>query len=278
MFDDSGAEAGQGGPPDMENGGKFGRTGGWVVSKRGRNRSIASRLFFAIFLIVAGTLLFLGNIGLLPVRDIWDYWPLALVVVGFGKLLNCRTAGGRVFGVLLIVFGALFLLVTLGIFQIRTHDDSWPLSLLLIAFGVAALMKVLDRGASGKPRVGFAPDSFRSSSDAMLKDAAIFGEVKRKIETVDFRGGEVTSIFGRVELDLRRSLISSADKCATLDVTVVFGAVEIRIPDSWRVDIKGAAILGTFEDKTIPPNRPSADTPTLIITGNAVFGGVEIKD
>jgi len=278
MFDDLGTEAKQGEPSDRESGGKYGRTGGWVVSKHGRSRSMASRLLFAIFLIVAGTLLFLGNIGLLPVRDIWDYWPLALIVVGFGKLFNCRTAGGRVSPVLLIVFGVLFLLITLGIFQIHAHDDSWPLSLLLIAFGIAALMKVLDSGVSGKPRVGFAQDSLRSSSDGMLKDAAIFGEVKRKIETVDFRGGQVMSIFGRVELDLRRSLISSPDKSATLDVTVVFGAAEIRIPDSWRVDIKGAAILGTFEDKTIPPNRPSADTPTLIITGNAVFGGVEIKD
>ena len=37
---------------------------------------------FALILIVMGTLLFLDNLGVLPIRHIESYWPLALVVWG----------------------------------------------------------------------------------------------------------------------------------------------------------------------------------------------------
>lgn len=251
---------------------------GGGAGRRRRRQALGSRLLFAVFLIAAGTLLFLGNIGILPIRNIWDYWPLVFVAIGIGKLFNSRTVGGRALSVLLIVFGALFLLLTLGIFQINAHDDSWPLSLLLIAFGVAALIKVLDSGGAKRPALGFHSQAVRSSSDNLLKDAAIFAEIRRKIETSDFQGGAANSIFGSVVLNLRRAQISSADKTATIDANAVFGSVKIRVPDNWRIDIQGAAVLGAYADKTIPPTAPDSETRTLIITGYAVFGSVEIEN
>ncbi len=249
---------------------------GW--GKRRRNRALGSRLFFAIFLITAGTLLFLGNIGILPVRDIWDYWPLVFVGIGIGKLLNCRTPGGRAISILLIVFGSLFLLVSLGIFRINANDDSWPISLLLIAFGLAALIKVLDTNAPSKPALGFPTGSVRSSSDNLLRDVAIFAEVKRRIDTPNFQGGAANAVFGSVVLNLRRAQISPVDKVASLEANAAFGSVKIRVPENWRIDIQGAAVLGTYADKTIPPTMPDSETPTLIITGYAVFGSVEIEN
>ncbi|MGA8028638.1 MAG: DUF5668 domain-containing protein [Bryobacteraceae bacterium] len=240
---------------------------------RRRNRSASSRLFFAIFLIGAGTLLFLGNLGLIPVRDIWDYWPLALIAAGLGRLTS-----NRYVAVLLIAFGTVALLITLGILHLNPHDDSWPISLLLIAFGAAGLMKVLAPEQTARRSLGFPSRPIQSSSDSLLKDTAIFGEVKRKIDTADFQGGVVSSVFGSVELNLRRAQISSPDRTATLEANAVFGAIKIRVPEGWRIDIAGAAVLGNFVDKTIPPIAAGSDTPTLIITGYAVFGAVEIVD
>ena len=249
----------------------------WFERRRRRNRSVGSRLFVAIFLIVAGTLLFLGNIGVLPVRDIWDYWPLALVGAGVGKLLGSRSPAARILSILLIVFGTFFLLISIGIFHINAHDDSWPLSLLLIAFGIGALIKALDTDTSKKP-VGFPSESLRSPSDDLVKGAAIFGELKRKIETPNFEGGDVHSIFGNVVLNLRRAGISPVDKFVAIDANAVFGAIKVRVPDTWRVDLKGVAILGNYVDKTIPPTTPDAETPTLTMTGYSLFGSVEVDN
>lgn len=246
-------------------------------SARRRRRKVGSRLFFAIFLIVAGTLLFLGNIGLLPVQNIWDYWPVILIVVGGLRLLHCKSAGGRIFSVLLVVFGSLSLLFSLGILHINAHDDSWPLSLLLIAIGLATLIKVLDRDMPRKPAIGF-QKWWRTGTDNTLKDTAIFAEIKRKIESPNFEGGTANSVFGSVVLNLRRSQIAVAGKTATVEANAVFGAVKIRIPEDWRVDMQGIAVLGNYSDKTIPMAMPASETPTLTVTGYAVFGSVEIEN
>jgi predicted membrane protein len=236
----------------------------------------SKRLFFAIFLIAAGTLLFLGNLGLLPVRDIWNYWPLVLIAVGVLKLWQMENMGAKILGIALTLFGAFFLLLNLNILHIRAHDQSWPIALLLIAFGTALLIKVFDPGASFKPAFGFAP-RHTAGGENNLQDMVIFGSAKRKLDTADFRGGELVSVFGSIEIDLRRARIVSPQEPVTLDATAVFGQVKIRVPETWRVNVMGAAILGNYEDRTIPPNT-GIDAPVLMITGASVFGSVEIED
>jgi hypothetical protein len=111
------------------------------MRRRGPN---GPRIFFAVFLIVAGTLLFLGNLGLLPIHNLWDLVPFAMIVLGLLRLLQCQRPGGRIFGGLLVVFGILFLLVNLGVLRLHARDESWPLSILFIVFGSGLLIKVLE--------------------------------------------------------------------------------------------------------------------------------------
>jgi predicted membrane protein len=255
----------------------YGDSSVFIGRRRRRNRSHASRLFFATALIILGTLLFLGNLGLWPVHDVWQYWPIILIAVGIARLLGGRRPSSRVLGILLIFFGALFLTLTLGIFHIAAQDNSWPLSLLLIAFGFIALMRVLESGRSHKPALGF-PTEFRAPSEHVVHDHAVFAEIKRKMETPDFQGGDILSVFGNIDLDLRRAQIAPLQKSATIEANAVFGGVMIRVPGTWRVNIQGTPVLGGYTDKTTPRTTPEADTPVLFITGNVVFGSIEIVD
>src|SRR5690348_5753066 len=91
--------------------------------RRRCGRSPRMRLIVAIFLIGVGTLLFLCNINVLPIHNIWDFWPLALIAVGISKLSH-RTVSELVAGVLLALFGVLFLLLNLHVFSIRAWDGS----------------------------------------------------------------------------------------------------------------------------------------------------------
>jgi predicted membrane protein len=252
------------------------RTKALLRQRRRRHGSAGSRLFFAIFLIAVGILLFLDNIGLIPVRNIWDYWPLILVAAGLGRLINCRHPQARLIGFFLVLFGALLLLVTLHIVQIHTRDGSWPLALLLIAFGVALLIKVLEPAGIRGQSFGL-PAPVADDAINFLNDTAILGAIKRKLETPNFRGGAIFSSFGSVEIDLRRSQISAPERTATLDIRAVFGGAKIRVPENWKVNIIGASILGAYEDKTIPPNT-GPNSPTLVVTGFSVFSGIEIEN
>jgi hypothetical protein len=246
-----------------------------LLRQRRRCGHTGSRLFFAIFLIVVGVLLFLDNIGVIPVRNLWDYWPLILVAGGLGKLSSCRDTAGRAIGFFLVIIGVVALLVTLGILHIHTRDGSWPLALLLIAFGAALLIKVLQPGAPGRSFGLPAPPP--SKADNVLNDVAVLGGIKRKLDTANFQGGVIVSVLGGVEIDLRRSQISAPERTATLEIRGVFSGTKLRVPESWNVNIAGASILGSYEDKTIPPNiGPNA--PTLVITGYVLLAAVEIEN
>ena len=237
----------------------------------------APRLFIAVLLIAAGTLLFLSNLGLLPEFNFWAFWPLIFVVGGVGKLVSDNTRAGQALGIVLIAGGSLFLLVSLGILHIRAHDDSWPLSLLLIAFGTIALIKILDANENTRIRVGF-PTGTSSLSSDFLKEQVVFGSLKRKVETPNFQGGKLEAVFGSIDLNLRTAQISSPEKAATLEVNAIFGSIELRVPEGWRVVTHAASVFGSVEDKTITNKVGTFDGPTLFLTGAAVFGSVEIKD
>jgi predicted membrane protein len=236
----------------------------------------APRLFFAVVLIIAGVALFLSNLGLLPIERIWNLWPLLLMGAGVGKLSDRRRPSASVVGAVMIAIGAVFLLVNLGLLHVHTHDDSWPLSLLLIIAGTVALVKVLESGSPAASVMGFRPIQTGGRPN-LLNDWVILGAVKRKIDTANFQGGQILNILGAVELDLSRANIPGPDRSAVIDVNVIFGAVKLKLPDTWRLAIHGAGVLGNFEDKTIP-RALTLDAPNLIITGYSIFSAVEIEN
>ena len=63
---------------------------------------------------------------------------------------------------------------------------------------------------------------------------------------------------------------------AIIDVFVMWGGVEVRVPDDWTVDLQGTPMLAGFVDKTRPPAL--ATEKRLVIRGLALMGGVEIKN
>lgn len=241
-------------------------------------QSPASRLILAVALIVAGVFLFLDNLGVLRLRNIWAYSPLLLVAWGVSVFSGARSITKRYWGVVLIVFGGLGLLLNLGLLRLHTRDDSWLLALLLIALGFLALIRTIEGSTVPRPPVGF-PTQTETRFDNVLNEHTVAGSIKRWVETPNFQGGKIECVFGSVELDLRRSQIAAGEKPATIDVNCVFGSTKLRIPETWMVNVQAAGIFGSVEDKTIPPRGVSGLTPALlIINGQSVFGSVEVEN
>ena len=257
-----------------------GEYAGWSRRQTGQRCRLAPTVFMAIFLIVAGILLFLANIGWLPIRHIWDYWPVLVIGLGLAKVLGARSVGERVWGVLVVFVAGVFLAGNLGLFHVRARDGSWPLSILFIAFGIGALSRALDgRGRRGRySNEPVLPANTPEPDRDFLNDSAVFGSVQRRFETPNFEGGAVTSVLGSVEVDLRRAQISNPAGSATIEVVTVFGSVKLRIPETWRLGLIGTPVFGSYEDKTLLQARVEGPVPTLTITGSCVFGSVEIEN
>jgi len=101
--------------------------------------------------------------------------------------------------------------------------------------------------------------------------------VRRRIESQEFEGGQATAICGGIELDLSKAATRKEE--IVIEATAIFGGIDIRVPEHWAVSARGSAILGGFDDQT--RDARSTDVPPqtrLVILGNAVFGGVTIKN
>jgi predicted membrane protein len=234
----------------------------------------------ALILIVAGALLFLDNLGLLPIRNIGAYWPLALVAWGLTLFERRRNVHSLIWATVVVVFGCLLLLGNLNIIHV-TAAIIWPL--ILIAVGA---MMLVGRGewAASIPRwpMGQYDAGSRTRQSYFgnrLMESVVFSGAERRVESQNFEGGKVEAVFGGIDLDLSGAAITSSDRRAMLEANAVFGGIEIRVPRTWRVEKKGSAVFGGFDDRTVPPRpEPGFDPPTLVIKGAAVFGGIEVKN
>lgn len=86
-----------------------------------------------------------------------------------------------------------------------------------------------------------------------------------------FYGGKILTMFGGVNLDLRKA--QPAPTGIGLDLVVVMGGVNLVVPQGWAVRFEGDSILGGFSDNTSPVD--DEDVPTVTITGLILMGGLQ---
>jgi len=218
----------------------------------------------AVILIAVGAIFLLDNLHLFPGREVWDYWPVVLMIAGAFKLADSPLPKGRAIGGILLIGGGIVLASNLGLIPV-SPDDLWPLA--LIAAGVFMLVN----------RTGYSWGTRGSYTSNMQSEAAVFGGGKRKINTVDFKYAKFDAVFGGFEIDFREAGI--VGDSATVEINAVFGGAEVRIPPNWSAVVQAAGVFGAFTDNSTQPNV--AATPNfkrLYFKGAAVFGGVNIKN
>ena len=223
---------------------------------RSRGQALAG-----LFLFTLGTLLFAHNLNVISLRQYWRFWPLLALVLGLFKLLLGHTHGEKALGLLLAVFGGGQLARVLGYWS----PDSLDLvSLALITVGVFFVI----RGMFGR----LEPD-FRKDSSDWISAFAVMAGFERSNNSRNFRGGDLTAIMGGCQIDLRQAALQAP---ASIDVFVMWGGIELRVPEDWTVELRGIPLLAGFVDKSRPPAM--ATEKRLIIRGMALMGGVEIKN
>jgi predicted membrane protein len=220
------------------------------------------QLLMGLFIIAAGLLFTLDNLGLAHADDYLRYWPIALVAIGLLKLWQSREGVGSAFGGLVFTLAGMWLLLEqLAVIRI-SFQDMWPM--LLVIFGAYLVWQ----GVSGRRRPAAISDS-----TSTISGMAILGGVSRGSNSREFRGGDLTAILGGCEIDLRQAAINGE---AIIDIFAMWGGIELKVPEDWSVESRVTPLLGGVEDKTRPPQGASAHR--LLLRGFAIMGGVEIKN
>jgi len=212
-----------------------------------------------IILIVLGGFFLVDTLDLLDLGDFFaDWWPLILVLIGLVKFQGDDRSGAWFF----LVIGVILLLTTLDVLSWNLISQFWPLVLIFI--GIMLLVR---------NRRSPIPANLEETDDT-VRVRAIFGGAEQTAYTSNFRGGIAEAIFGGVELDLRDAKLSQEG--ASMNLTALFGGVELRVPSEWNVQVSGTPIFGGIENKTGSKAEPGG--PVLHCNCYIGFGGIEIRE
>jgi predicted membrane protein len=229
-----------------------------------------------ITLLFLGALFLLSNLNIFYFPFFWaDYWPVFVIVIGLMQAAFRRGAGQRMWGLWMTAVGGMFLAHNFGYIRGPIWSLLWPINLIFL--GLWFLLRGYERrrigAAGGDFSAGFPLSSAGSAN--VLDEHAVFGGIQRRIDSQEFEGGQITAIFGGVHLDLRGAGTKKDE--IVIEMNAIFGGVELLVPDTWNVTVRGEAIFGGYEDKTMRRSEPpSGKRPHLIVTGSAVFGGVTV--
>lgn len=101
--------------------------------------------------------------------------------------------------------------------------------------------------------------------------SASFGSSMKYINTQNFERANIKCSFGAMKVYFDNAVITSGR--AVIDLDVSFSGVELYIPKDWNIINEVNTSLGGMEEKN---RRTDSVSPTVTMTGNVSFGGVEI--
>jgi len=225
------------------------------------------RIGLGVILVGIGALFLLNNLGIIPweIRHLIFSWQGILIIIGTAFIFSKRE---KTPGIILISVGVVFLLpeiLHIPGFSMRTF---WPL--VLIAVGIVFILRQRGQDPFGKSRTD------KENDIDVLDDVNIFGGGEVVINSGNFKGGKVTSIFGGANYNLVSAKLGEAP--VIVDVFAAFGGSTFIVPKDWNVRVEVTAIFGGFSDSRKPTSDTSIDLDkVLIIKGLVMFGGGEVK-
>lgn len=220
---------------------------------------MSTRVWLGLFFLLFGFGFLMNEMNLIDFpMIISNWWPIIIIVVGFIQLTNKRYSSIAP-GIFLILIGALFLLNQL--LDINLMIYFWPL--IFIFIGVFIIFS-----KAGREKAAHTSKSINTS--------AIFSGTEIRSQSKHFQGGSVTTIFGSAEIDLREAIIP--DEGAVMDLTTVFGSIEIMVPPHVQVELTGLPIMGGWDDKTRRRSNEDDQRTVLKLNSLTVFGGLEVKN
>lgn len=228
-----------------------------------RPRQSQSHIWIGGFLLLIGVIYLLKRIGInLP--DFIFSWQMFLVALGIfiGVRKNFEGAGWMV----LVLIGSVFMINDYFVF-----DKLKPFILPIILIGSGLFFIFRPKGS--KNYIHFDEGGVNVNGQDYIDSTSIFGGSKKSVFSKNFRGGEMTNIFGGSQVDFSQADINGT---AVLDVTALFGGATLIVPSNWNIISEAVAIMGEVKDKRIMQNQPEQNK-TLVIKGTVIFGGIDIK-
>ncbi len=213
-------------------------------------------------LIIVGGLFLLDSLHIMDLdRFLFDWWPLALILIGLSKVRSHHQSGGY----LLIVLGAIFLTATLGLINFNRIWHLWPLILIFIG------LQILFRSKGNR---SISNENVIQAKDEYFNLYGILNGSDHQIHSKHFKGGEALVLFGGLNIDLTKAE-ADINGCY-FSFTTIFGGIDIKVPEDWSVISSGTTIFGAISNKT-NSSKDNEKIPVKL-NGFVLFGAIEIRN
>lgn len=237
----------------------------------------SGRVWVGAIILFLGSAILLNNLGV----DLPNWlFSFSNVLIALGLFIGVRRNFKGVVWLILVLVGAYN---TLDNMDLGLDLSKYGFGVGLIIIGGFLLSK---SKPSGKEKINFKEAFFGTQSSEEEKQnkadknndiidvIAVFGGNTQTVYTKNFKGGDVTAVFGGADI-----ILNQADFTDTvyLDVTAVFGGIKLIVPPHWAVKSNVGAVFGAVEEKRSQVLSGDALQKTLVLQGTVLFGGVEIK-
>ena len=213
--------------------------------------------FVGVALIAFGILLILNQTEILDIGNPVRWMPSIVIALGVWALVSSRLR--NLWGPLILI--GIGIVVQTAVLSGQLWNSLWPLAIII------AGLVIVFRALPSRQRT-------RASTDGRVQVFSAFWGAEHDYGATDLRDGQITVAFGGADIDLRNARVSKPP--AVLDVLVMFGGIDIRVPDDWRVQIEALGLFGGSEDSR-RSGSSSSYAKLLVIRGLVLFGGLEIK-
>lgn len=236
-----------------------------------------NRIWLGVILIVLGALFVLDNFGFFyfDFHPLIFSWHTIFLIIGIVLVVNHKNS---FIGYVFLGIGLIGILHHFPYFFFLDFGSLWPL--LFLALGLWLLLNRRDSNHHSFQNMqniqnGQNQSQTSFSSYDYIDEVAVFNTVRRTIDSQNFRGGKITTMFGGAKLDLTNAKLAPGEN--SLEVSAIFGGVNIRVPQDWKVLVNVTSIFGGFDDKRFAKTMPADESQgILIIKGAAIFGGGEL--
>jgi predicted membrane protein len=245
----------------------------------------SSRIWSGILLVGTGLLLLAYKMGA-PIPAWIFTWPVLLIAIGLLAGIKSRFHNPGSF--ILILIGGIFL-ADQSIPGIDFHNYIVPV--ILIGIGLLFIFRPKHHHCGRRNRfIGhrnlndtYATDDLNTGETSgpegdnaeYIDVHAVFGGIKKNIQSKNFKGGEIVSFMGGSEINFMQADIQHP---VVLEVNNVFGGTKLIIPSNWDIKNEISAVFGGVEDKRTFNNSTADSEKKILLKGACVFGGIEVTN
>ena len=221
-----------------------------------------SNLLWGLVFIIVGVIFGLNALDITHINIFFDgWWTLFIIVPCFIGLFKDNEKTSNLIG---LIIG---LCLLLGCLDVLEFTIIWKLMVpaILVMIGLSFVFKdTINKKVKKEIKK-------LNKKDAKEYFSCFSGQTI-DFDKEEFKGCTLSAIFGSVKCDLKNSIIKED---VVINVTSIFGGIDILIPEDVNVKINSTSIFGGVSDER--KNKTKDAKHTIYINATAMFGGVELK-